>query len=376
MPIIRKVVLKNFRNYKNVLLENKKKHIAIFGCNGVGKTNFLESISLLSFFTSIKKAKMQNICYNSHSAIEDKYVNQWNAEFFIEHNDIQQNINISYTEDKKKAVYLNQKLLKNCSKEIDWMKIHWYTPSMLSFFNTEKNVRRRFLDMLVYIYCIDHANHCIKYEKLKNERLSLLIKGNSDERWIYKIEELMSEYASIIINNRVNTLEILNKKILNLSLFLVLPRFFIDGISEEFFLQNGDIDRLKIFYLDRLVSSREIDKISKRTSFGISNSDFKAINLLKEMVASESSTGEQKAMLISIIIASLIKNKSILLLDDISASLDKKTIECIKMYVNQEINAQIIFTDLINKHSIYHTENSIMNDTSVYICEDNKFSEL
>lgn len=382
MPIIKKVLLRNFRNYKLASLENKKKHILLFGCNGAGKTNFLESVSLLSFFSNIRKAKMHNLCCINSSINTNKDYTicySWNADFHIEHNYTQQNINISYTEnqkDKKKQVFLNQKLLKNCTKEIDWMKVHWYTPTMLSFFSSEKSIRRKFLDSLAFIYHVNHASSYMEYEKLKNERLSLLIKGIYDKRWVGKIEMLMSEYASNIISNRVHTVEMLNKKILDLSLFLVIPKFFIVGESEDFFLQNSDIDSLKEFYLKKLSLSRELDKIYKRTSFGIHSSDFNAINISKKMHASDSSTGEQKIMVISIIIASLIKNKSIFLLDDASASLDKITIENIVSYINKEVGAQIIMTDVFNKYYSDKNYNNIIHDASVFLCQENQFSIL
>ena len=177
--------------------------------------------------------------------------------------------------------------------------------------------RRNFIDRITFSFFPNHAKIISSYEKLIRERNELLRQGKFENTWIDSLERQIVNFGTKVFSNRAETVQILNESPEPI-LGFPSPRLAMIG---EVFL---DEDR----YLLKLRQNRKLDSISGRTSLGPHRSDLNLTYIDKGIDAKDCSTGEQKALLVSIMlsISKEIINKSgikpILLLDEIGAHLD------------------------------------------------------
>ena len=183
--------------------------------------------------------------------------------------------------------------------------------------------RRRFLDRLVINFFPTHGVNTLKYNNALKERNLLLKDKSSDNSWYYSIEKQMVKFGFEIENARKKTIELLNSEVdSNHSGF----------ISSHISLISEKISSEQIFQKS-LFESRKQELLFGRTIIGPHKSDFEVLLKEKNMIAKKCSTGEQKALLISILSSTVRAHirrfdiAPILLLDEISAHLDKKTRE-------------------------------------------------
>ena len=209
--------------------------------------------------------------------------------------------------------------------------------------------RRKFLDMMCSSLFNNHADLIKSYEKLMRERNILLQENKLDIGWLDTLENQMSEDGVNIARNRVNLINGLNTKLDN-DQNPVWPKAFlkIDGIIEEKLLFNDD-KSIKNYFAEALFNNRKKDYFSGRTTFGIHKSDLMVSDRNKGIYASQCSTGEQKSLLIGLILThlNLVAEKSnrypILLLDEVVAHLDQLRRSALFEQII-ETNAQVFMT--------------------------------
>ena len=338
---LRSIHLENFRSYKkiNLKIENNK-FIVLTGKNGTGKTNLLEAISFLSPGKGFKNCRLDEVINTNTN------LNQCSIFFVIENGNEKNEIGISFANEStgnrtqcRKIIHLNGKKLKKKSDLPTLVSLIWLIPEMDIFFRTNSLFRRKFVDRCIFNLKPEYLDYLRIYEKNLKERNKILkdlseknffyIEGKNIEKdlWLKKIEEILVNEGLKIFQERIKFSNDFNA-LSNNSMNFPKIQIFLTGKIEKF-LVSQDIDSVKKIYLQKLHKSRKIDSIKGSISYGPNKSDLKVIFLKKRLLAEKCSTGEQKIILISLIVqfCKLMNNKKnfpILLLDEIVAHLDNK----------------------------------------------------
>jgi DNA replication and repair protein RecF len=195
----------------------------------------------------------------------------------------------------------------------------WLTPAQDRLFLEGAGERRRFLDRLVFGLDPSHARRASRYERAMRERLKLLREGSSDPVWLDSLEETMAETGAAITEARAAMIELLNAELSQREQASAFP-------CAALALESDNPAHLRARY----AASRRLDGESGRTNAGPHLADLLVRHTGKRTDARDCSTGEQKALLISIILANawLQKRRNggvppILLLDEVAAHLDE-----------------------------------------------------
>ena len=227
----------------------------------------------------------------------------------------------------------------------------WLTPQMENIFYEGASSRRKFFDRIVCNFFLDHASKLNEYEYYISQRLGLLQHNAPDENWLDILEEKIAAVSSIIIANRLDTLLKMQAAIDDLVSEFPKAILSLEGEIESIY-HNQEEDGIIEYIKQNFRNTRLKDKFSNRTSFGVHRSDFLAIHSEKNMPIKLCSTGEQKAILISITIAQInaylqiAKIAPILLLDEIFVHLDDRRREyLIDFLISTKLQVWITATD-------------------------------
>lgn len=313
------VALTNYRNFSTISLNAHEATNIIIGENGSGKTNILESISLLSPGKGLKSSNFDQIC---------KYgCDYWRSYFRI-----QSKLGIAEIENQfhftEKARRINYNGSKINSGELpNLVNVIWVTPQMESIFIDTPSVRRKFLDRIAYNFNPSHAARIAKYEHCMKERIKALANNSwqGQSEWISVIESKMALEGYHIQAARQKAIFYMQQSINNLDTDFPKPNL---SLGETIIFMN-DLENFVNEYSMELFNYRKKDTLSGRTNFGIHKNDLNVIHSEKQQPAKICSTGEQKAMLISIILASvesILQNTNstpLLLLDELFTHLDE-----------------------------------------------------
>lgn len=336
---LQKLKLLNYRNFQDFEIRVGNNSVIIIGDNGSGKTNILEAISLFSPGKGLRYTKLDEVCKrgenycSAYGLLESKL---GLAEIITT---IKRDTNRRFSEFNGSKIPNNE--LSKFSSMI------WLTPQMDGIFSSGLIERRKFLDRIVYNFIPDHAKMVSKYEYSLHERIKLLEQDKIDINCLGVIEEKIAEFSVEIIMNRLKIIEEINQVIEDLDNNFPKAILSVDGFIEENISNNID------FIKGQLLAYRNHDKISNRTNFGVHKSDFIVTHKEKNAIAKFCSTGEQKSMLIAIILAqvnySLKANIAmpILLLDEVFVHLDNKRREyLIEYFLNVGLQIWVTATDL------------------------------
>tara|TARA_B100001057_G_scaffold431165_1_gene458408 strand:+ start:122 stop:1210 length:1089 start_codon:yes stop_codon:yes gene_type:complete len=354
---IKTIHLNNFRNFKNFKLDFREKTNILFGNNGSGKTNILESISLFSKGRGIRNSQIKNLIYKNESKFIIKSLFEFNK---IDY-DLEAYTNFQ-DEKYKKYIKLNNEISKDSLSFLN-SKLSFliFLPEMERLFQSSPASRRNFIDRLIFSYNKEYNTLINKYKKNLIERSKILQKNSIDINWIKIIENEISllglkiyelrNYQLMILNNQINFLNKLNDYKFKINL----------RINDKFY--NSDLNLEK--YLVSLFDSRQLDKKNGGTAIGPHKSDI-AIEINNTFDASELSTGQQKTIVLMIILAQcnyLINTKKIkpvILFDEVCSHLDS-------------YNRKLLL-DMINNFDIQFfltgTEKSLFSfiSTNVHFC--------
>ncbi|MCF6343270.1 MAG: DNA replication/repair protein RecF [Devosiaceae bacterium] len=336
---ISRVRLTNFRNFANAALDCDQRHIVLCGANGSGKTNFLEAISLFSAGRGLRRAPFSNMLKN------DLHIND-NNDWAIAISLDTQNGPIdmgtgSFGKQDGRIARINGVNAKSIIDMSEYIRLLWLSPDMDSIFRGSASERRRFFDRLVSTLIPDHNSTLNFYEKAVRSRNKLLENG-ADEAWLDAVEAQMAQYAGAIYFSRIDCLGhlqlLLDENIDQLAFpnsHLALSALFEDGH------EPNSSSALEFELIKYWKNSRNIDRAAKRTLLGPHRVDFLVTHKQKSMPAALCSTGEQKALLIGLVLshARLVKKMTgitpILLLDEIGAHLDIKRREALFLSLDE-----------------------------------------
>ncbi len=324
-----RLTLTNFRNYSGLRLDVSAHLIALSGPNGAGKTNLLEAISLLSPGRGLRGASFDELAHLETA-------NSWAiaAEVATPHHDVKLGTGWSDTATEAgstgRVVLIDGHLQKSSGALGDHMRLLWLTPAMDGLFSGPTGDRRRFMDRLVATFDPEHNSRVAVFEKVMRERNLLLQEIRADMVWMGSLEAHMAEAAVAIAAARLSAIEALQKNINGTRSESAFPHALIAIAGEiENLVKAMPAVRAEDEYRKLLADSRVADRAAGRTLAGTHRSDLDVVHGPKSMPAANCSTGEQKALLIGLILAQARAVKSVaevapvLLLDEVAAHLDR-----------------------------------------------------
>ncbi len=325
---IKKLLLSNFRSFPSKKIEFSSSLILLVGGNGVGKTNILEGLSILGRNASLRGSDFEEMVL----------ISQQNFALYAEISDHEfiEKIGVGFNLEQKKKVFEINGEAVSSKRQSDLrsqlINFIWLTPQLEQLFILGKSERRDYLDKIVSDLDFQHSSRINNYQKLLRERLLILQKyrnQQSGEKWLEIIENQIVELGMAIASARIEAVDFFNKAIISFSSNFPKPKLCVIGEVEQGVMKQSAV-QLEQLYKKKLEENREQDAENFKTNFGVHRCDFDAIFLEKNISALRSSTGEQKAIMISITLArakisAAYKNQpTILIFDEVVSHLDDK----------------------------------------------------
>jgi DNA replication and repair protein RecF len=321
---IREISLYHFRNYQDLRLNIDARSVVLTGTNGSGKTNLLEALSLLVPGRGLRRASlstMQDLHSTEAWAIAAK-INTTNGLLTISTGRDPQT-----SEGERRIVHIDGKNVRNQNALAEQIAMAWITPEMDRILADSPSARRKLLGRLVYSFDPAHGGRIHRYDKALRERLRLLRDGIADATWLSVLEDEMAKTGVAIAAARKHMIQQLQAAMTENTGIFPRADIAIRGSAEEALETEAALlveDRLR----HALAQARSEDTQNGTCSIGPHRSDLIVMHRVKNCPANLCSTGEQKALLIAIMLAyirTLIRNRSmtpLFLLDDIVAHLD------------------------------------------------------
>jgi DNA replication and repair protein RecF len=332
--------LTTFRNYRDLDIALPAAPIVLTGANGAGKTNILEAVSLLIPGRGLRRAdladfqqfKTNEIPWAIHAEVmvgDDNHAVGTGLSPGAEGDD---------TETDKRIIRINGKTMKSQQALADLMAIVWLTPEMDRTLDEGASARRHFWDRLVAGFDPAHHGRLHRYEKAMRARMRLLQEGGSgraqDSSWLAALEDDMAKSGIAIAAARLHFNQDLIPVMNESQSGFPAADCHIRGFAEEA-LGSQPALQVEDRFRDLLASNRERDAARGQTEYGIHKSDLDVWHRQKQCPATYCSTGEQKALLIAIMLAYARLSAArrgmtpILLLDDIISHLDEDRRQCL-----------------------------------------------
>ena len=306
MPVSR-LSLSDFRSYADAVVAPGPGIVVLTGENGAGKTNVLEAVSLLSPGRGLRGAALSEMARRGGGggfAVAARL------------GEVEIGTGTTAAAPERRQVRING-AAASANSLSEWLSVLWLTPAMDRLFQEGAGGRRRFLDRLVLALEPGHAVHAARYEAAMRARNKLLAEERPDAEWLSALEARMAEHGAAVAEARARTAAALGERLAQ------APEgpFARAGLSLE-----GGSENLAA----ELPRSRARDAAAGRTLAGPHRTDLAVTHLGKGQPAGLCSTGEQKALLLGIVLAhaDLVAERAgrrpILLLDEVAAHLDPR----------------------------------------------------
>lgn len=325
---IHRLVLDAFRNYQNIAFAFDEVPIIFVGENGAGKTNILEAISLLSPGRGLRRAALPDLQNN-----DIPHTHPW--ALFYECHGRKGDIAIGIGRDPESAPGEDKRILridgkpaKSQSALAEHVQILWLTPDMDRLLADGTAPRRRFMDRLTFALDHQHLTRFNLYEDAMRARARLLRDGIQDDVWLSALEDTMAKNGLALAAARMHWAEEILAHLLTPTGDFPCASLRVEGYCETLLQTHAALDAEDILKT-ALKKNRPSDAQSGTTEFGVHRSNMAMTHETKNTEAHLCSTGEQKALLISLILAQtklltrLQGSTPIILLDDITAHLDE-----------------------------------------------------
>ena len=331
---IRRLDLTDFRNYRALRLEVGPAPVVLTGANGAGKTNLLEALSFLAPGRGLRRAALSEVARTSGGAVAAG----WAVAARVDTRNGQIALGsgvenpVADARRSRRSVRIDGAPARGQAALAEHVSIIWLTPEMDRLFQDGASGRRRFIDRMVFGFDPEHANRLVAYEQALRGRQRLLRDHVADPAWLAVLEETMAASGVALAAARRDAVARLDAALKNgdAAAALPFPRAGLELTGElDDWLGEGPAldaeDRLRA----ALAAARTRDGSAGRTEHGPHRSDLRVGHLDKNMPAARCSTGEQKALLIAIILAhaqllTLDRGATpVLLLDEVAAHLDE-----------------------------------------------------
>ena len=328
---VSRLILTNFRSYASGALAVSGRPVVLAGPNGAGKTNILDALSLLSPGRGLRGATLGEHTRKGPSVPSDAL---WAVAATVsrggESYDIGTGLALGPNGGERRKVHLNGAPSSNAADLADIVQMAWLTPAMDRLFIEGASGRRKFLDRLVFGFTPEHARNAARYETAMRERARLLKYGPRDPAWLDGLEAEMTVTGIGIATARAEGVACLNKALETRGLAGAFPSASLALVGDADTILSESADAVSE-YRGHFARTRVRDAEAGRTTFGPHRSDLAVRHVQKRADAADCSTGEQKALLIAIVLAHAWESSHmregcapILLLDEIAAHLDSK----------------------------------------------------
>ena len=312
--MIARLVLTDVRSHADLALTPAPGFVILTGPNGAGKTNVLEAVSLLAPGRGLRRASLGEIArrdgpggFGIAATLPDA---SGNATSEIATGTLP-------SAPERRVVRLNGAAAP-ANALAEWLSILWLTPAMDRLFVEPASERRRFLDRLTLALSPGHAQETTRYDAAMRARNKLLAEPAPDRDWLAALEVQMAKHGAAIDAARRETVDEVSAR-LAMEASHDFPRATLALAG-----WTGDADAL----LHALRTGRPRDAAAGRTLAGPHRADLIVQHVDKAIPAAQASTGEQKALLLAIVLAhaGLVGERRgqppILLLDEVAAHLD------------------------------------------------------
>ena len=327
---IRRLTLTNFRNYHAAQIGlDGAGPVVLTGANGAGKTNLIEAISLLAPGRGLRRAIMEELAFAEG---DGGWAVSAEVEGMLGLATLGTGIDPPAGEDAapSRKCRIDRESVGSAAAFADHLRVVWLTPAMDPLFNGPASERRRFLDRLVLAVDAQHLSRVTALGRCLRSRNRLLEEAHSDPHWLEAVEHETAEVAVAVAAARAETVNRLSGALT--AARDSAPEFphaeiALEGWMEKL-LPNHNAIEIEDRYRALLKENRARDAAAGRTLDGPHLSDLSVTHAGKGILASDASTGEQKALLIRLVLAHarLIKEMTgfapLLLLDEVVAHLD------------------------------------------------------
>lgn len=319
---VRRLELRDFRNYRQLALAPRTGPIVLYGENGAGKTNLLEAVSMLSPGRGLRSAKL--------AEMDRAGGGSWQLEAQVESPLGPADLATAHDPATgRRGVTADGRELRSQNALGELTSLLWLTPAMDRLFAEGASGRRRFLDRLVLALDPTHATRVAGFERALRERSHLLRAGRRDPAWLKAVELRMAEAAVAVTAARRELVGELDAELAQAHFPFPRPRLTLLGEVESW-LETQPAVEVEQRLVEALAAGRDEDAATGGASVGPNRSDLVAVDALRGEAAARCSTGRQKAYLISIVLAEARLrlhrhgNLPILLLDEVTAHLDPR----------------------------------------------------
>jgi DNA replication and repair protein RecF len=328
---VTRLTLTDFRNYAAERIEVAARPVVLTGPNGAGKTNVLEALSYLTPGRGLRGVRLPELARIGGAG-------GWSVAARIETPSgvaaVGTGIEGKAADDnddegaERRVVRIDGAPARGPAALADLIRVVWLTPQMDRLFTEGRSDRRRFLDRLVLGYDPEHGRRVGAYERVMRERLKLLRDGSGDDAWLTALEGRMAEATvAIAAARREAVMRLRGALAAGIGPF---PRaeLAVRGLAEDLLAEHAAVEaESRIQALLR--RNRAMDRDANRTQEGAHRADLEVTHLAKGLPAALCSTGEQKALLVAVVLADARLQAAhrgappLLLLDEVAAHLDE-----------------------------------------------------
>ncbi|OHB39314.1 DNA replication/repair protein RecF [Phenylobacterium sp.] len=325
-----RLTLTDFRSYARAELPLDGRAVYLFGSNGAGKTNLLEAVSLLTAGRGLRGSPIAELGRRLPGEPRGR---AWAvaAEIRLGEEAVRLGTGVEQAGAPRRIVRLDGETVPP-GRLAEVQRQVWLTPAQDRLFLEGASERRRFFDRLVYAARPGHAAQASAYEKAQRERMRLLTDGPDDPAWLTALEARMGEAGALMAQARAATLADLQAEIDERGERpFPQARLSLTGDWEQMAAQGVAVQEIESRLVRALMDARERDAAAGRALTGPHRGDLAVVHAEKDRPAAECSTGEQKALILNLVLAQAARlsraesaPNPILLLDEVAAHLDRR----------------------------------------------------
>jgi len=328
--------LDHFRNYQQADLTIHAGQLVILGDNGAGKTNLLEAVSLLAPGRGMRRSRTEHLAYRASgfeiacgiADNDDADRLDWAVAATLENEDgtVQIGTGVPPSAKQGNRIMRLEGVTVSQADLGSRLAVSWLTPQMDGIFLDSPAARRRFIDRLVIAFDPAHIGRMSRYEKALRQRAHLLTEQRGDDSWFSALESILAETAVAVTAARQSLIKALNQEAACGWFGFPGVELLLGGNTENWL---SDMPALAVE--DQLMLAARTARLNGDLAMpGPHASEFQALHLASQVPANRASTGQQKAMLIAVILAHArlqdrrLGRVPVMLFDDVAAHLDAK----------------------------------------------------
>jgi DNA replication and repair protein RecF len=332
---LRRLTLTNFRSYHAASLDIGANLVVLTGPNGAGKTNLIEAISFLMPGRGLRRATLEEVAFSegdgtAGGSLGGSWAVSAEVEGMLGLATLGTGIEspAAETTTRTRLCRIDREPVGSAAAFADHLRVIWLVPAMDQLFMGPASERRRFLDRLVLAVDAEHQGRVNALERALRSRNRLLEDPRPDPHWLDAIEHETAELAVAVAAQRAETVHRLQAALANRKdEAFPSAEIALDGWMERLLPDHPAMD-IEERYRGILKNNRARDAAAGRTLDGPHLTDLAVIYSPKSIPAADASTGEQKALLIGLVLAhaGLLAEMTgfapVLLLDEVVAHLD------------------------------------------------------